>query len=98
HASYEAAFGDMLLEPHPTRGFEHRGKFCRIHRYSLCWAGFELYHPKTAEQLAQARARRGERGTEKGAPHKPRFGEQIRAGEFRGAKKPRGTSPAEADG
>jgi hypothetical protein len=32
----EAGFGEMLMEPHPTKGFEHRGQWCRIHRYSLC--------------------------------------------------------------
>src|SRR5262245_23954043 len=36
HASYQAAFGPMLFELHPTLGFEHRGGFCRYHRYSLC--------------------------------------------------------------
>src|SRR5947209_8261614 len=37
----ESGFGDMLLEPHPTKGFEHRGLWCRIHRYSLCWGWYE---------------------------------------------------------
>jgi hypothetical protein len=55
-ASYEDGFGPMLLEPHPTAGFMHRGQWCRIHRYSLCWSPFELYEPKTAEQLAALRA------------------------------------------
>lgn len=56
--SYQAGFGSMLLEPHPTRGFVHRGQFCHYHRYSLCWSSFELYHPKTANQLAALRASR----------------------------------------
>jgi len=65
HASYEAGFGSMLLEPHPTRGFEHRGQWCRTHRYSLCWAPYELYEPKTAEQLTQLRATRERRREER---------------------------------
>ena len=98
HASHEAAFGDMLLELHPTRGFEHRGKFCRIQRYILCWGSFELYHPKTAVQLAKARARREERAIEKAAQDNPLFAEQIRARELGLTKKPRKTSRAEEGG
>ncbi len=58
HESYEAGFGTMLLEPHPSRGFMHQGVFCRVHRYSLCFAPYERYEPKTAEQLAALRASR----------------------------------------
>src|SRR5207244_2354930 len=89
-ASYEAGFGSMLLEPHPTQGFEHKGRWCRTHRFSLCWAGYELYHPKTAEQLATARVKREERAVEKQAADNPLFADQIRAGEYRLEKKPRG--------
>jgi len=64
HESYEAGFGPMLLEPHPTRGFEHQGRFVHVHRYSLCWAGYELYQPKTAEELAALRAMRERRKAE----------------------------------
>jgi hypothetical protein len=59
--SYQAGFGPMLFEPHPTRTIELGGRTVRPHRYSLCWSGYELYHPKTAEQLASLRAGR-ERG------------------------------------
>src|SRR5262245_48229401 len=38
HAGMEAGFGSMLLEPHPTRGFEHQGKWVPYHRYSLYWS------------------------------------------------------------
>ena len=65
HDSYEAGFGTMLLEPHPTRGFEHRGQWCRTHRYSLCWAPYELYQPKTAEQLAALRESRERKKAER---------------------------------
>ncbi len=65
HASYQAGFGSMLLEPHPSRGFEHRGQWCRIHRYSLCWAHYDLYAPKSAEQLAERRATRERRKQER---------------------------------
>jgi hypothetical protein len=59
---YEQGFGPMLLELHPTQGFtDQAGKWCRTHRYSLCWAGYELYEPKSAEQLAALRVSR-ERG------------------------------------
>lgn len=34
--SYQAGFGAMLFEPHPTAGFTHQGKWCPYHRYSLC--------------------------------------------------------------
>ena len=77
HASYEAGFGSMLLESHPTRGFEHQGKWCPVHRYSLCFAPYELYTPKTAEQLAVLRAsrerRKAERENKKWAEEHPLF-------------------------
>jgi hypothetical protein len=58
-AGYQDSFGPMLREPHPTRGFQHQGQFCHYHRYSLCWVPYELYQPRTAEQLAALRAARG---------------------------------------
>jgi hypothetical protein len=75
----EAGFGDMMMEPHPTKGFEHRGQWCRIHRYSLCWGWFEPgYRPKSAEQLAAAREKRQERAVEKEAEGAPLFADLIR--------------------
>ena len=65
HESHEAGFGAMLLEPHPTRGFEHRGQWCRTHRYTLCWAPYELYNPKSAEQLAALRESRERKKAER---------------------------------
>lgn len=77
HESYEAGFGPMLLEPHPTRGFEHRGQFVRTHRYSLCFAPYTLYAPKTADELAALRATRErkqeEREDERWAEEHPLF-------------------------
>jgi hypothetical protein len=62
----EAGFGEMLMEPHPTKGFEHRGQWCRIHRYSLCWGWYEPdYAPKSAEQLAAAREKREDKAEAK---------------------------------
>lgn len=58
HAGYQEGFGSMLLETHPTRGFVHQGKFHHVHRYSLCFAPYELYDPKTVEQLVALRASR----------------------------------------
>lgn len=68
-SSYEEGFGTMLLEPHPTKTIEVRGQHVHPHRYSLCWAPFELYHPKTAEELAALRVSR-ERGREERADKK----------------------------
>jgi hypothetical protein len=65
HASYEAGFGPMLLEPHPTRTIEVRGQQVHPHRYSLCWAAYELYQPRTAEQLAALRATRERKKAER---------------------------------
>lgn len=75
----EAGFGDMLTEPHPTKGFEHRGQWCRIHRYSLCWGWFEPdYRPQTAEQLAASREKRQRKAVEKEAEAAPLFADLIR--------------------
>ena len=75
YPSMEAAFGPMLHEPHPTHGFEHAGKWCRIHRHSLCWAPFDLYEPMTADQLAALRVgrerKRAEREDRKWAEREP---------------------------
>lgn len=57
-ASMEAGFGAMLLEPHPTRRLEVRGELVALHRYDLCWRPYELYKPKSAEQLASLRTSR----------------------------------------
>jgi hypothetical protein len=62
----EAGFGEMLMEPHPTKGFEHRGQWCRIHRYSLCWGWYEPdYTPASAEKLAAAREKREDKAEAK---------------------------------
>ena len=58
HDSYEAGFGPMLLEPHPTRTIEVLGQLVHPHHYSLCFAPYVLYSPKTAEQLAALRESR----------------------------------------
>jgi hypothetical protein len=60
-ASYQEGFGSMLLEPDPARTIELRGQKVHPHRYSLCWAPFELYRPTSAEELAALRVSR-ERG------------------------------------
>jgi hypothetical protein len=65
HASHEVGFGPMLLEPHPTRTIELRGQQVLPHRYSLCWAPYELYHPRTAELLAALRATRERKKAER---------------------------------
>jgi hypothetical protein len=65
HESYAGGFGTTLLELHPTRGFEHEGKWHPVHRYSLCFAPYDLYEPKTAEQLAALRASRERKKAER---------------------------------
>lgn len=65
HASYQEAFGDRLLELHPTQTIEVRGEKVHPHRYSLCWAPVELYRPMTAESLAKLRATRERKRQEK---------------------------------
>lgn len=65
YATWEAGFGDMLLEPHPTRRIEVCGERVAPHRYSLCFAPYELYQPRSAGQLAEMRTRREERKQEK---------------------------------
>jgi len=61
HESYEAGFGAMLLEPDLTRTIEVRGQNVHPHRFSLRFAPYELYRPKSPEQLAALRVSR-ERG------------------------------------
>lgn len=64
--SVEAGFGDMLMEPHPTKRFTWAGKEIAPHRYSLCWGWFEPdYRPKSADQLAAARAKREDKAERK---------------------------------
>lgn len=84
---YEPLFGGLLHEPHPTRTLEVRGKQVPCLRYSLCWSALELYEPRSAEQLAVARAKRAQRAVEKEAQANPLFAEQIRAGKWRAEKK-----------
>ena len=59
-ADYREGFGSKLLEP-DTRTIEVRGQQVHPHKYSLCWADYPLYEPKSAEELAALRVSR-ERG------------------------------------
>ena len=76
--SYQEGFGPMLMEPHPTRRIEVRGQVVAPGRYSLCWAGYDLYVPRSAEQLAAARDRREQNALEREADDSL-FADQIRA-------------------
>jgi hypothetical protein len=89
-SGYKEGFGDMLFEPHPTRGFEHQGKRVAYHRYSLCFAPYHEYKPKSAEQLAAARSRREERAVERFAEANPLFEDQIRAEQAQPERRRRG--------
>jgi hypothetical protein len=40
-AGYKEAFGPLLEELHPTRGFRRNGRWCPIRRYSLCLALYD---------------------------------------------------------
>jgi len=60
-ASMEAGFGEMLLAPDLERTIEIRGQRVHPHKYSLCFAPYELYVPKSADALAALRVSR-ERG------------------------------------
>ncbi len=57
-AGYEEGLGPMLLEPDMGRTMEVRGQQVHPHRYSLCFAPYVLYEPKSAEQLAALRQSR----------------------------------------
>jgi len=57
-ADYREGFGAMLLEPHPTRTIEVLGQLVHPHRFSLCWAPYDLYEPMSAEGLAKLRQSR----------------------------------------
>ena len=59
--SYEPLLCDLLHEKHPTRTVEVQGQQMAVAKYELCWSALELYHPKTAEELAQARTSRERR-------------------------------------
>lgn len=72
HDNYEAAFGAMLLEPHPTQTMEVRGEIVHPHRYSLCFAAYERYHPRSAKELAALRASRGQKRDERDAKREAR--------------------------
>jgi len=77
--SMQAGFGEMLLEPHPTKRFTWAGKEIAPHRFSLCWGWYEPdYRPASAEKLAAARQKRQEKAVEKEAESAPLFAELIR--------------------
>lgn len=79
----EAGFGEMLMEPHHSKGFEHRGQWIPYHRYSFCWGCFEPdYRPQTAEQLAAAREKREQKAVEREAESAPLFAQLIRSEGF----------------
>lgn len=63
--SYELLLDDLLQQKHPTRTVEVRGQQVPVAHYELCWSALELYHPKTAEELAQRRATREQRRQER---------------------------------
>lgn len=72
-ASMEAGFGEKLLEPHPTQTIEVRGQLVHPHHYDLCFAPYELYKPKSAEQLAALRETREKNKDEKFDRENPIF-------------------------
>lgn len=63
--SYEPLLGDLLQQKHPTRTVEVRGQQVPVAHYELCWSALVLYHPKTAQELAERRATRERRKQER---------------------------------
>lgn len=61
---------------------------------SRCWSALELYEPRTAVQLAEARAKREENAVEKAVDEAPLFADMIRAGELPVKERRRGGNPA----
>lgn len=86
-ADYKEGFGKRLLELELTRTIEVRGEPVHPHRYSLCWAGYELYEPSSAERLAALRKsrerKRGERAEQRFREENPllAWAESIKAPE-----------------
>ena len=62
---YEDVFGDLLNEEHPTKRIEVRGQQVPIKRYHVYWSAVELYHPQSAQQLAENRVSRERRKAER---------------------------------
>jgi hypothetical protein len=81
--SYESLFGELLLEPHPTRTLDIKGKVVHPPRYSLCWSPLEFYLPRSAESLAAAREKREQKTIERQAKEHPLFADAIRSGAWR---------------
>ena len=79
----EEGFGGMYDEKHPTKGIELQGQWIAYPRYSLFWAGYETYSPRTAEQLAAAREKREQKAVEQDAQKHPLFADAIRSGKWR---------------
>lgn len=79
---YEPLFGELLQAPHPTRTLIIRGEPVPCPRYELYWSALELYQPRSAEQLAAARAKREQRAIAKEIKENPLFADQIRAEEM----------------
>ena len=70
--NYEELFGELLHEPHPTRTLElPNGQVVPAPRWTLCWSALERYEPRTAEQLAEGRAKREQRAIETEAQQNP---------------------------
>jgi len=61
----EELFGDLLTERHPTYGFEQDGRWIAFDRWCITWSALELYHPRSAEQLAEARVNRERKRAER---------------------------------
>jgi hypothetical protein len=58
----------MLGQPDRDGTIKIRGRQVHPHRYSLCWAGYELYNRKSAEQLtALAQSRQSQDNYQPGA-------------------------------
>lgn len=87
--NYEELVATLLAEKHATKTVEVRGERVPCDRWEVCWQPLDLYRPKSATALADARQRREEKATAKAAEDNPLFAQQILAGELKIQKKPR---------
>jgi len=85
---YEDVFCGLLEEKHPTRTVEVGGRRVPGKRYQLYWSALELYHPRSADQLAALRVSRerkkAERAEKKWAADNPLLAWAERANQDEG--------------
>ena len=56
--NYEELFGEMLMEKHPSRVIDFKGRQEPHPRWTLCWSALARYTPRSASALAALRVSR----------------------------------------